>query len=296
MELSSGGWPVWSGQFTPFGQEIVAGQVLNATLGNQQPGDGTNMHYKFTGKERDSESGLDYFGARYYASNVGRWISADWAQKPEAVPYSKLDDPQSLNLYEYVGNNPLNKADPDGHVWQWVQKLWNVISYPGIMNDPKLSPAQREAAIGDAVAAHDEAAHELVTTTIQLIGAVVEAEAPMGEPPAITPGEFGTPTTTPATATSPDIHPSEISGKSPSEIHDIATGKGLIPKGSDPQNGKGSYIDPATGQQRVLSHPNAEPPHPHVNNSEGQRLGPNGNVVPTESPEAHLPIKKDTNQ
>lgn len=73
------------------------------------------MHYKFTGKERDSESGLDYFGARYYASNVGRWISADWAQKPEAVPYSKLDDPQSLNLYEYVGNNPLSKADADGH-------------------------------------------------------------------------------------------------------------------------------------------------------------------------------------
>ena len=34
-----------------------------------------------TGKERDSESGLDYFGARYYASSMGRWISADWAQK-----------------------------------------------------------------------------------------------------------------------------------------------------------------------------------------------------------------------
>ena len=55
------------------------GQVLSTTLGNQQPGDGTTMHYKFTGKERDSESGLDTFGARYYGSNVGRWISADWA-------------------------------------------------------------------------------------------------------------------------------------------------------------------------------------------------------------------------
>ena len=110
---------MWSGQFTPFGQEIVAGQVLSANLGNPQPGDGTTMHYKFTGKERDSESGLDTFGARYYASNVGRWISADWAQKPEAVPYSKLDDPQSLNLYEYVGNNPLSKADADGH-WPLV--------------------------------------------------------------------------------------------------------------------------------------------------------------------------------
>jgi RHS repeat-associated protein len=68
-----------------------------------------------TGKERDAESGLDYFGARYYASNMGRWMSPDWADKPEAVPYSDLANPQSLNLYGYVNNNPLSKADPDGH-------------------------------------------------------------------------------------------------------------------------------------------------------------------------------------
>ena len=64
----------------------------------------------FTGKERDAESGLDYFGARYYASNMGRWMSPDWADKPEAVPYSSLDNPQSLNLYGYVNNNPLSKV------------------------------------------------------------------------------------------------------------------------------------------------------------------------------------------
>jgi RHS repeat-associated protein len=46
-----------------------------------------------TGKERDTESGLDYFGARYYASTMGRWMSPDWADKPEAVLYSKLDNP-----------------------------------------------------------------------------------------------------------------------------------------------------------------------------------------------------------
>ena len=68
-----------------------------------------------TGKERDGESGLDYFGARYYASSMGRWMSPDWADKPEAVPYSSLGDPQSLNLYGYVGNNPLSHADADGH-------------------------------------------------------------------------------------------------------------------------------------------------------------------------------------
>jgi RHS repeat-associated protein len=75
---------------------------------------GATEHF-FTGKERDSESGLDYFGARYYASNMGRFMSPDWAAKPEPVPYSKLDDPQSLNLYTYGLNNPLSYVDDDGH-------------------------------------------------------------------------------------------------------------------------------------------------------------------------------------
>jgi RHS repeat-associated protein len=61
------------------------------------------MHYKFTGKERDSESGLDYFGARYYASTAGRWLSPDWSAQAQPVPYAKLADPQTLNLYAYVG-------------------------------------------------------------------------------------------------------------------------------------------------------------------------------------------------
>ena len=107
LEFSSGGWPVWQGQFAPYGQELDTQTTAN--------------HYKFTGKERDTESGLDYFGARYYASNMGRWMSPDWADKPEDVPYSDLADPQSLNLYGYVGNNPLGKADPDGHCpWNFM--------------------------------------------------------------------------------------------------------------------------------------------------------------------------------
>jgi RHS repeat-associated protein len=68
-----------------------------------------------TGKERDSESGNDYFGARYYASAMGRWLSPDWSAKYAPVPYAKLDDPQTLNLYSYVRNNPLTRNDPDGH-------------------------------------------------------------------------------------------------------------------------------------------------------------------------------------
>ncbi len=71
--------------------------------------------YKFTGKERDTETGLDYFGARYFGSSMGRFLSPDWSDDPEPVPYADLSNPQTLNLYQYVGNNPLSFTDPLGH-------------------------------------------------------------------------------------------------------------------------------------------------------------------------------------
>ena len=73
------------------------------------------QNYKFTGKERDGESGLDMFGARYYASSMGRFMIPDWAAKPTNVPYASFGNPQSLNLYSYVNNNPTTLRDPDGH-------------------------------------------------------------------------------------------------------------------------------------------------------------------------------------
>jgi RHS repeat-associated protein len=75
----------------------------------------TNQNYKFTGKERDAESGLDNFGARYDSSALGRFMTPDWSAKTTAVPYADFGDPQTLNLYGYVRNNPLSKADLDGH-------------------------------------------------------------------------------------------------------------------------------------------------------------------------------------
>src|SRR5258708_2743467 len=86
--------------------------------GGTVPGVGvstSNNHYKFTGKERDSESGLDYFGARYYSNGLGRFISADWSATPIPVPYADFGDPQSLNLYTYVRNLPTTQFDADGH-------------------------------------------------------------------------------------------------------------------------------------------------------------------------------------
>jgi RHS repeat-associated protein len=78
-------------------------------------GSGVAQNYKFNGKERDAESGLDNFGARYDSSALGRFMTPDWAAKPVTVPYAKFGDPQTLNLYSYVENGPLNRIDPDGH-------------------------------------------------------------------------------------------------------------------------------------------------------------------------------------
>jgi RHS repeat-associated protein len=75
----------------------------------------SNPTSQFTGKERDAETGLDFFLARYYSAAQGRFMTPDWAAKPEPVPYAKLNNPQTLNLYAYVQNNPLTIADRDGH-------------------------------------------------------------------------------------------------------------------------------------------------------------------------------------
>jgi RHS repeat-associated protein len=59
--------------------------------------------YRYQGKERDEETGLDYFGARHYAAWLGRWVSAD--------PAGHVD---GLNLYQFVRCNPLILTDPSG--------------------------------------------------------------------------------------------------------------------------------------------------------------------------------------
>ena len=98
--------------YAPFGEELTAGidgrttTLLFST--NQYPTitpDSTTD--KFTGKERDSETGLDYFGARYLSGAQGRFTSPDAGNAHPASP-------QSWNRYTYAANNPLAIIDPDG--------------------------------------------------------------------------------------------------------------------------------------------------------------------------------------
>lgn len=82
-----------------------------------------------------------------------------------------------------------------------------------------------------------------------------------------------------------------MAGRTPSEIGEIASEAGLIPRGADPLGGRGAFVDPVTGKQRVLVHPDAGcGPRCHVNDHNGDRLDINGSKVAPESPEAHLPL------
>jgi RHS repeat-associated protein len=97
----------------------------------------SGQNYKFTGKERDGESGLDYFIARHYGSNWGRFLQADEFSggpvdafsssdplPPGPLPYADITNPQSMNKYAYTYNNPMIYTDPDGHsVWTKLAKV-----------------------------------------------------------------------------------------------------------------------------------------------------------------------------
>jgi RHS repeat-associated protein len=89
----------YDADFTPYGQEISFSARLQTTA--------CPTSYKFTGYERDSETGLDYAFARYYSSRLGRFLSTDPLGGAIGVP-------QSHNAYAYVGNNALNSVDPSG--------------------------------------------------------------------------------------------------------------------------------------------------------------------------------------
>jgi RHS repeat-associated protein len=110
--------------YLPFGEELFAGTGGRTTAQGYSGGDG--IRQQFTQKERDVETGLDYFLARYYSSTQGRFTSVD----PQNIIFDKnrgrngderarilqsyIVQPQNWNRYTYTRNNPLAYTDPNG--------------------------------------------------------------------------------------------------------------------------------------------------------------------------------------
>jgi RHS repeat-associated protein len=106
------GSPLARYDYAPFGEDLNTGMDGRTApfLNNFYPvqtSDGTDA--KFTSKERDAETGLDFFEARHFSFTQGRFVSPDG-------PFNDQDpsNPQSWNLYSYIRNNPVNGTDPTG--------------------------------------------------------------------------------------------------------------------------------------------------------------------------------------
>ena len=125
---------------------------------------GVNVPFMFTGKERDSESGLDNFGARYNSSNLGRFMSAD----PKHVS-AHLTDPQSFNRYAYARNNPLLYVDPDGKDFEkavqdlkiFAKSIYIKVSV-GVGYEAKVKVGTVEAQVGAAYKATAETSQDAI--------------------------------------------------------------------------------------------------------------------------------------
>ena len=129
--------------------------------------DSTEHH--FTGKERDQESGNDYFSARYCTSSTGRFLSPD----PGWMAAIDPSNPQSLNLYSYALNNPSKLVDPSGMI------LCN------------LGPTPDSADKEDAISA-DACTHDGGSVAVDQESVTVTATAT--SPPDVTPSSSGTST------------------------------------------------------------------------------------------------------
>lgn len=100
---------------------------------------------RYSGKERDA-SGLYYYGARYYAGWLGRWINPD-----------PIGSTNGLNLYRFCGNNPICRIDPDGRMWQPYDDrfLDEVVAFRADFDPPQID-LQRSEQDGDASMDHQD--------------------------------------------------------------------------------------------------------------------------------------------
>ena len=132
--------------YTPFGE------LVPTSLGGRtsSPGYDTDagIRQKFTGKERDDESTLDFFLARYYSASMGRFLSSD------TTGYSSIRQPGSWNLYAYALNNPLKFNDPTGHIVE-------------LASCSTIGNCQRELAAIQSALASDEAAGRLTVQELK---------------------------------------------------------------------------------------------------------------------------------
>jgi RHS repeat-associated protein len=120
ITADSGGTPCppCRGAVPPQGGRGVAELRYKAWGENRYTYGSTPTTYKFTGQRLDDSTGLYFYQSRYYDPALGRFIAPD-----TIVP--EPGNPQALNRYAYVTNNPLKYTDPSGH---WLETAWDILN------------------------------------------------------------------------------------------------------------------------------------------------------------------------
>ncbi|MGJ5820435.1 RHS repeat-associated core domain-containing protein [Paludibaculum fermentans] len=274
--------------------------------------EGTPSTPHSTGKERDAETGLDSFGARYYSGAQGRFTSSDeftggivdpftgqQVGQPGPLPYADITDPQTLNKYVYVRNNPLRYIDPDGHdFWDYVKRAINAFTSDDTAGGGRIDGGngdfQRGQAIGDAVAT--------ITGTLEALGG--GAETIVTSPAAATGVGVLVPAsgaavaahgTVTATVAGGHLANAAFSSSKPSlSDHKEALGKvhaevGKQPKGEPVKFGGPQAGNKKTGYRLDPAHPNAKQGTPetqtHFNWWDFTKGKRNKGAVPVGKPE-----------
>jgi RHS repeat-associated protein len=210
---------------------------------------------RFTGKMRDSETALDYFGARYYRNVAGRFTTVD----PLLGEDTALTDPQRWNRYSYVGNRPLRVIDPDGR--GWASKLIKLVvkggdiaaTFADVVEDVK-TLIDGNASLGDKALAVASIASEVLPVSIGDAKSAVSFAVRHGDEAvgAVEGGSKGLTT------------PGKFFGdKTAKEASDALGSKFGPPKSSRP--GADTFYNPKTGRSyNVHTDPAHGPPHVDV--------------------------------
>lgn len=241
-------------------------------FGEQQPtsANGFVYNFRFAGQYYDTESGL--------ANNVNRDQEAATGRYLQSDPIGLFA--RQSSTYTYVGGNPLSYVDAIGLQAENERDLLEPID----VAEPFNAAAYRD--LFGQIKQYDPDFEDPVVSRAEPTYTRADVERLEG----VLRGKMMQGCRAPAARQSPEINPADVAGLKPHQIDAFARRIGLDARGPDPMNGRGAYLDPVTGNQRILSHPDAEPPHAHVNDASGQRLDINGNNVPPESPGAHLPL------
>jgi RHS repeat-associated protein len=192
--------------YLPFGEELSAEFNDRSSVEGYA---GDRIRQQFTSKERDDESRLDYFDSRYYLSAQGRFTSADSL-------FGRAPNPQTLNRYAYVKNNPLKFVDPTGHFPQdvvrievhdhWYNHIWQSFKgwfkgsgsetkesndLPGPLVQPRPTPTPVPAVRQIGTLDLDRAAYNILSRDETYWFMLVPAPIPGGDP-FVDPESFGT--------------------------------------------------------------------------------------------------------